>query len=146
MKESTAIAIVLFAILVLVTTVVTYGHAVNVYGSTLEKESLPMNVSGSALPMNLTADAEDIDITIDPLEDISSPNGTQTISNTGATDLDINEFPPEGVTIVIENKTTTVTENPVTIGDPVNAQIAEQAPAAIQEEASEVIPPEEEEE
>lgn len=41
---------------------------------------------------NLT---EDIDIAINPTEALPS-NGTVTISTEGATDMDINEFPPAG--------------------------------------------------
>lgn len=125
------------AIILLIATtssIILVNNCFNVYGSTLEKETLPLNTTGSPIPMNATADAEDIDISVDPTEDISSPNGTQSISTQGATDLDINDFPPVGVTVVIENETVSVTENPVTIGEPINAQIQEQAPAAIQDE------------
>jgi hypothetical protein len=111
---------------------VIYEH--HIQASTLEKESLPLNTTGSPIPLNSTDDAEDIDISIDPTEDITSPNGTQSISTRGATDIDINDFPPEGVTVVIENQTVSVTENPVTIEDPMAAQVQEQAPAAVQNE------------
>lgn len=84
--------------------------------------------------MNVTADAEDIDISIDPTENITSTNRTQSISTFGATDIDINAFPPEGRTVLIQNQTVTVTDNPVTVGDPIAAQVQEQAPAALQNE------------
>lgn len=58
---------------------------------------------------NLT---EDIDIAINPTEPLP-PNGTVTISTEGATDMDINEFPPSGVTVMIQNDRIIVTNNPV---------------------------------
>jgi hypothetical protein len=42
-------------------------------------------------------------------------NGTVSISTEGATDSDMNVFPPEGVTVVIENDTVTVTNQTVDI-------------------------------
>jgi|SRR5215207_1711336 len=42
-------------------------------------------------------------------------NGTISISTEGATDTDMNVFPPEGVTVVIENDTVTVTNQTVNI-------------------------------
>jgi hypothetical protein len=58
---------------------------------------------------NLT---EDIDISISPGE-LLPTNGTVSISTEGATDMDINEFPPSGVTVIIRNETVVVTNNPV---------------------------------
>jgi hypothetical protein len=58
---------------------------------------------------NLT---EDIDIAINPTEALP-PNGTVTMSTEGATDMDINEFPPAGITIIIQNDTVIVTNNAV---------------------------------
>jgi hypothetical protein len=58
---------------------------------------------------NLT---EDIDIAINPTEPLP-PNGTVTISTEGATDMDINEFPPSGVTVMIQNDRIIITNNPV---------------------------------
>ena len=59
---------------------------------------------------NLT---EDIDISISPGE-LLPANGTVSISTEGATDMDINEFPLSGVTVIIRNETVVVTNNPVT--------------------------------
>ena len=59
---------------------------------------------------NLT---EDVDISISPGEELPA-NGTVSVSTEGATDMDINEFPPEGVTVIIQNYTVAVTNNPVT--------------------------------
>jgi hypothetical protein len=35
------------------------------------------------------------------------------MSTEGATDMDINEFPPEGVSVIIRNESVIVTNNPV---------------------------------
>ncbi len=43
-------------------------------------------------------------------------NGTVVISTEGADDLDMNEFPPVGITVVTTNDTITVTYHTVTIG------------------------------
>ena len=59
---------------------------------------------------NLT---EDVDISISPGEELPA-NGTVSVSTEGATDMDINEFPPPGVTVIIQNDTVVVTNNPVT--------------------------------
>jgi hypothetical protein len=59
---------------------------------------------------NLT---EDVDISISPGEELPA-NGTVSVSTEGATDMDINEFPPQGVTVIIQNDTVVVTNNPVT--------------------------------
>jgi hypothetical protein len=59
---------------------------------------------------NLT---EDVDISITPGEELPA-NGTVSVSTEGATDMDINEFPPQGVTVIIQNDTVVVTNNPVT--------------------------------
>jgi hypothetical protein len=63
---------------------------------------------------NQSSDELDIDISVDPTESLSS-NGTQQISTDGATDIDINSFPPLGVTIIVENGTVYVTNRTVTI-------------------------------
>ena len=59
---------------------------------------------------NLT---EDVDISISPGEELPA-NGTVSVSTEGATDMDINEFPPPGVTVIIQNDIVVVTNNPVT--------------------------------
>jgi hypothetical protein len=76
---------------------------------------------------NLSADDKDRDISIDPYDDLP-PNGTQTIS-TGApaTDLDINAFPPVGISVVIQNDTITVTNHTVDISTDLDDEIAQQA-------------------
>lgn len=59
---------------------------------------------------NLT---EDVDISISPGEELPA-NGTVSVSTEGATDMDINEFPPPGVTVIIQYDTVVVTNNSVT--------------------------------
>lgn len=58
---------------------------------------------------NLT---EDVDISISPGEELPA-NGTVSVSTEGTTDMDINEFPPPGVTVIIQNDKVVVTNNPV---------------------------------
>ena len=58
---------------------------------------------------NLT---EDVDISISPGE-VLPANGTVSVSTEGATDMDINEFPPPGVTVIIQNDKVVVTNNSV---------------------------------
>jgi hypothetical protein len=60
---------------------------------------------------NLT---EGVDISISPAEPLPA-NGTVSISTAGATDTDMNAFPPEGVTVIISSNTVTVTNQPVDI-------------------------------
>jgi hypothetical protein len=60
---------------------------------------------------NLTGE---IDISIDPAEPLPA-NGTATISTEGASDTDLNGFPPEGVYVIISSDTVTVTNQSVDI-------------------------------
>jgi hypothetical protein len=60
---------------------------------------------------NLT---EGVDISISPEEPLPA-NGTVSISTAGATDTDMNAFPPEGVTVIISSDTVTVTNQPVDV-------------------------------
>ena len=57
----------------------------------------------------------EVDISIDPAETLPA-NGTVTISTEGATDTDMNAFPPEGVYVIISSDTVTVTNQTVDIG------------------------------
>jgi hypothetical protein len=87
----------------------------NAFASTLSKEDPPLLIE-EAGSQNQSTDELDIDITIDPTEPLP-PNGTQQISTEGATDIDINSFPPSNVTILIDNETVYVTNRPVTLGN-----------------------------
>ena len=55
-----------------------------------------------------------VNISINPEEPLPA-NGTVSISTEGVTDTDMNVLPPEGVTVVIENDTVTVTSQTVDI-------------------------------
>jgi hypothetical protein len=55
-----------------------------------------------------------VDISINPEEPLPA-NGTVSISTEGATDTDMNAFPPEGVTVIISRDTVTVTNQAVDI-------------------------------
>jgi hypothetical protein len=108
-----AILYISIAISSLITASASIMTAMHTYASTLSKEDPPMLIEGAAV-QNRSTDELDIDITIDPTEPLP-PNVTQQLSTEGATDIDINSFPPSGVTILIDNETAYVTNRPVTI-------------------------------
>lgn len=91
-------------------------HAAETANGLLSKESPDIVLNGP--PINFTADQQDIDIQIDP-SDALPANGTVSIDTTGATDSDMNGFPPLGTSVIIQNDTVTVTNQPVTIGNPI---------------------------
>jgi hypothetical protein len=66
-------------------------------------------VSAQPLVMNTPTN-----IAISPEEPLPA-NSTVSIITEGATDSDMNVFPPEGITVVIENNTVTVTNQTVDI-------------------------------
>ena len=53
-------------------------------------------------------------ISINPEEPLPA-NGTVSISTEGATNTDMNGFPPEGVSVIISSDTVTITNHPVDI-------------------------------
>ena len=63
----------------------------------------------------LSGNVTEADVSIDPTAPLPA-NGTITISTEGATDTDMNGFPPEGVHVIISSDTVTVTNQPVDIG------------------------------
>ena len=63
----------------------------------------------------LSGNVTEADVSIDPTAPLPA-NGTITISAEGATDTDMNGFPPEGVQVIISSDTVTVTNQPVDIG------------------------------
>lgn len=79
------------------------------YASTLSIEDPPLQ----SHTLNLSRDEMDRDLTIDP---DSNFTGTQELPTEGATDIDINQIPPAGVSIIITNETVVVTKEPVTVG------------------------------
>jgi hypothetical protein len=72
---------------------------------------LLITIEASAQPLVMNTPTN---IAINPDEPLPA-NGTISISTEGATDTDMNVFPPEGVTVVIENDTVTVTNQTVDI-------------------------------
>ena|SRR5918996_6573817 len=71
----------------------------------------------SAQPLTkdtLTGNVTEVDISIDPVEPLPA-NGTVTISTEGATDTDMNAFPPEGVYVIISSDTVTITNQTIDI-------------------------------
>jgi len=75
-----------------------------------------IQVSAQPLVMNTpTGNLTDgANISINPEEPLPA-NGTVSISTKGATDSDMNVFPPEGVTVIISSDTVTVTNQAVDI-------------------------------
>jgi hypothetical protein len=73
-------------------------------------------VSAQPLVMNTPTGSmtDGANISINPEEPLPA-NGTVSISTEGAADSDMNVIPPEGVTVVIENDTVTVTNQTVDI-------------------------------
>lgn len=106
-------------LLVVVVAMTTYAVAVTTHVTqaqlSLEPPTNP-NIVINAPPVNFSADIQDRDLDIDP-EDALPANGTVSMSTVGATDMDINEFPPLGVSVIIQNDTVTVTNQSVTIGN-----------------------------
>jgi hypothetical protein len=73
-------------------------------------------VSAQPLVMNNPTGSmtDGANISINPEETLPA-NGTVSISTEGAADTDMNVIPPEGVTVVIENDTVTITNQTVDI-------------------------------
>src|SRR5919106_4006961 len=77
--------------------------------STMQVSAQPLTKDSS------TGNVTEVDISIDPAEPLPA-NRTVTISTEGATDTDMNAFPPEGVYVIISSDTVTVTNQSVDIG------------------------------
>jgi hypothetical protein len=77
--------------------------------STMQVSAQPLTKDSS------TGNVTEVDISIDPAEPLPA-NGTVTISTEGASDTDMNAFPPEGVYVIISSDTVTVTNQTVDIG------------------------------
>lgn len=115
-----------FAIVLVVVAIAIVATATEAaHASTLSLEAPPPpNVPINGSYVNLTADDNDRDISIDPLDSLPA-NGTQTIKTIGATDIDINDFPPVGISVLIQNDTITVTNQTVTLGNTFGAEALE---------------------
>jgi hypothetical protein len=73
-----------------------------------------IQVSAQPLVKDPPGTPDGVDISINPEEPLPA-NGTVSISTEGATDTDMNVFPPEGVTVIISSDTVTVTNQAVDI-------------------------------
>ena len=73
-----------------------------------------IQVSAQPLVKDQPGTPDGVDISINPGEPLPA-NGTVNISTEGATDTDMNAFPPEGVTVIISRDTVTVTNQAVDI-------------------------------
>lgn len=82
----------------------------------LSKETTPSPSPPGSTP-GAIVDDQDLDLAIDP-DDPLPANGTVQMSTAGATDVDMNIFPPVGVTVIIQNETVTVTNQSITFGTP----------------------------
>src|SRR5215207_49233 len=73
-----------------------------------------IQVSAQPLVKDPPGTPDGVDISINPEEPLPA-NGTVSVSTEGATDTDMNVFPPEGVTVIISSDTVTVTSQAVDI-------------------------------
>jgi hypothetical protein len=73
-----------------------------------------IQVSAQPLVKDPPGTPDGVDISINPEEPLPA-NGTVSVSTEGATDTDMNVFPPEGVTVIISSDTVTVTNQAVDI-------------------------------
>jgi hypothetical protein len=100
-------------------------HVTMVRAELLGKDDIPdLPLNGSAVTLG------EIDVFVKPYDGFLPGNGTLSISTAGANDIDINDPPPEGMTIVIDNHTATITSNPVSIAVPENANVVPPPTAA----------------
>ena len=103
---------IVFAVAIIVAIAVAAAAAVSatVNAQILTKDDIP------DLPLtgNVTTLGE-IDLSVDFSEGLLPPNGTQTLSTAGITDVDISSLPGPGFTLILDNQTATVTSHPVVI-------------------------------
>jgi hypothetical protein len=65
----------------------------------------------------VSTESPDVSIDISPLEQLPI-NGTVTMSLEDVVDTNMNEIPPQGVTVIISNESVTVTNHEVIIEEP----------------------------
>lgn len=82
-----------------------------VYAQVLDRdvEAPTPGLNGTAI-----TESPDVSIDISPLEPLPV-NGTVTMSLEDVVDTNMNEIPPQGVTVIISNQSVTVTNHEVTI-------------------------------
>jgi hypothetical protein len=79
---------------------------------------LDRNVEAPTPGLDSTASAPpNVSINISPLDPLPT-NGTVTMSLEDVVDTNMNEIPPQGVTVIISNEAVTVTNHEVTIEEP----------------------------
>ncbi|MGC1134203.1 MAG: hypothetical protein WA941_15360 [Nitrososphaeraceae archaeon] len=85
-----------------------------VYAQVLDRD-----VGAPTPGLNGTTSTESPDVSIDisPLDPLPT-NGTVTMSLEDVVDTNMNEIPPQGVTVIISNESVTVTNHEVTIEEP----------------------------
>src|SRR5215204_7286404 len=91
-----------------------YGLAVSLFTLLITSTLSTIQVSAQPLVKDQPGTIGGVDISINPEEPLPA-NGTVSISTEGATDTDMNVFPPEGVTVIISRDTVTVTNQAVDI-------------------------------
>jgi hypothetical protein len=85
-----------------------------VVGSSISLSTIQVSAQPLVISTPTGSVTDGANISINPEEPLPA-NGTVSISTEGAADSDMNVFPPEGVTVVIENDTVTVTNQTVDI-------------------------------
>jgi hypothetical protein len=102
--------LVLVVVIAAAATIATTTATETVQAQILEKDApTPIPLNGNATSIS------ERDVAIDPLDGVLPANGTLSISMEGATDIDIQSMIPQGMTVVIDNQTATVTSHPVDI-------------------------------
>src|SRR5215204_2065959 len=91
-----------------------YGLAVSLFTLLITSTLSTIQVSAQPLVKDQPGTIGGVDVSINPEEPLPA-NGTVSISTEGATDTDMNVFPPEGVTVIISSDTVTVTNQAVDI-------------------------------
>jgi hypothetical protein len=105
MKNEIVFAIIVIAAAITTTTTITPLNA-----QILEKDNIPdIPLSGNVTTLG------EIDLSVDFSEGLLPPNGTQTLSTAGITDIDITSLPGPGFTLILDNQSATVTLHPVQI-------------------------------
>jgi hypothetical protein len=95
-----------------------------------------IQVSAQPLVKDQPGTPDGVDISINPGESLPA-NGTVSISTEGATDTDMNAFPPEGVTVIISSDTVTVTNQAVDIATDEETETEEEEAVEGEEEVGE---------
>ena len=99
---------------------------------------LDRDVEAAAPGLNGTASTESPNVSIDisPIEPLPV-NGTVTMSLEDVVDTNMNEIPPQGVTVIISNESVTVTNHEVSIEEPELESEVSQVPLPAEESAPE---------